>query len=362
MQTIRVMVVDDSPVMRSFMADAIARAPGFEVVATAHNASDAWAKIQSEGPDVITLDVEMPDMDGITFLERLMQLHPMSVVMVSALTQSGAQTTLRALQLGAADFVGKPLATQLRTDTTWLDELLLKLRRAAQLRPTRLAHGRSDYSAPAQSAQSSSVRSARKCLAQLIAIGTGSSGTNGLSQMLVAFPRDCPPAIVAAHLPALVTRALVARLSKDAVAQVKLAEDGARLSRGQIYLAPGDIHVGVTRVGPDIRVRLHPGEPVRGCRPSIDLLFESAAKHAGSDTIGLLLDSIGDDGVSGLRVLCSSGGKAIRQVPSVDWSRVPSDVNAPILSALSSVQSARAREATLQEIPDLMFGAGATWG
>ncbi|MGC4000710.1 MAG: chemotaxis protein CheB [Anaeromyxobacter sp.] len=327
MGQVRVMVVEDSPVMRNFLADGIGHAPGFEVVATAHNGADALEKLRSEAPDVVTLDVELPDTDGISLLEEIMRTRPIPVVMVSALTQSGAQVTLRALQCGAADFVGKPNGSSSTAGEAWLGELLLKLRRAATLRPVSLGVDLGAR-APASSPEPISVRSSRKCQERLVVIGSGSGATDSLRHLLLDLPRDCPPVLVAHQCSPVVMEAFVARLSRESTAIVKSATTGEGFARGHVYVGPGDAHMSLTRINGQMRLRLHRDEPIQGQRPSLNLLFESTAKQPAKEVVAVLLDAAGDDGLAGLKLVASSGNRALRQIREVGRgdrvARVPS--------------------------------------
>lgn len=328
MKPIRVIIVEDSPMMRSYLANAIGRAPGFEVVATAHNAADALDKIESEGPDLVTLDVELPDMNGIELLKRIMETRAPAVVMVSGLTQSGAQTTLRALQLGAVDFVGKLDAKASGDREIWTQELIEKLRRAATVRPHRLGQQSPECAqkpvapadaalpwpaSPVGSASSLTSHPTRAFRKKLIVIGANSAATDSLNRLLIRLPGDCPPVIVALQLSPVVIEALVSMLKRKATAEIKIATDGDVLKQGWVYLGPGDSHVGLATVTKERCVRLKPGDPIRGHLPSIDLLFEAAAQLVGADAIGILLDTAGDDGETGLRQLAAKNARVMRQ-------------------------------------------------
>jgi two-component system chemotaxis response regulator CheB len=319
MTPIRVLIVDDSPLMRHFLATAISEAEGFEVVGTAHNAADAWEKLSSAVPDVVTLDVELPDVSGISVLERMMQGSGPSVVMVSGLTQSGAQTTLRALQLGAVDFIGKPEAGQ-RADDTWVHELLLKLRRAAAVRPVRFVARLQPAKSPEQ--ERVAQRSASRYRDKVIVVGAGSGAADTLNRLVAQLPRDCPPVVAALQLSPYLVQALTPMLVRRVTVEIKLVTAEELLCPGCVYLGAGDQHLVVAKSGLDRYVRPQPGAPVRGCRPSIDRLFESAAQQFGAEATGILLDAAGDDGDAGLRSLVSAKARALRQARNM---RMPHD-------------------------------------
>jgi two-component system chemotaxis response regulator CheB len=313
MDQVRVLIVEDSPVMRNFLAEGIGHAPGFSVVATAHNGGDALEKLSAETPDVVTLDVELPDTDGISLLEQIMQVRPIPVVMVSALTQSGAQVTLRALQCGAADFVGKPNGSSSTAGEAWLGELLLKLRRAATLRPMSISIG-SGTRAATSGAEPSSTRASRKCQERLVVVGSGSGATDSLRHLLRELPRDCPPILVAHQCSPVVVDAFVSRLSRESTAIVRMAKSDEGFLRGHVYVGPGDAHMSLARISGQMRLRLHRDDAVHGHRPSLDLLFESVAKQPAKEVVAVLLDAAGDDGIAGLKLVASSGNRAIRQL------------------------------------------------
>jgi two-component system chemotaxis response regulator CheB len=314
MKPIKVMIVEDSPVMRNFLTERIGNAADFEVVATAHDGADAHEKLLAEGPDVITLDVELPDMNGIDVLERIMKTRPTPVVMVSGLTQSGALTTLRALQAGAVDFVGKPVGTVKGDTDAWIGDVLLKLRRAASIRPSCfLPTSVGAIQIGEVHEERVSSLSARKCQEKVILVGGGSGATEAVRKLLSGLPRDCPAMLIALQCSPVITHAMLGRLGRENPLQFKLATDGEVMARGHVYLGSGDTHVGVIRQGAQWHIKLHPGEPIRGYRPSLDWMFESASKYLGQEIAGVLLDAAGDDGIVGLRFLAANHSRAFMQ-------------------------------------------------
>jgi two-component system chemotaxis response regulator CheB len=313
MEPIKVMIVEDSPLMRNFLADRIGSAPGFDVIATAHNGADAREKIMSEGPDVITLDVELPDSNGIEILEQIMKIRPTSVVMVSALTQSGAQTTLRALQLGAVDFVGKPTGAVSGETDEWMSELLLKLRRAATIRPARRAPNFEFNLSASAIDEKPEIRSVRRCPEKVILVGGGSAATEAARRFVLNLPRECPAVLIALQCSPVVTKALLLRISRETSLQVKLAFDNELMIRGHIYFGPGDVQLGVVRSGAQWHVKFSSGENVRGARPNLDAVFESGSRFLGQEIAGVLLDAAGEDGTMGLWSMTANHSRAFRQ-------------------------------------------------
>lgn len=305
--TIRVVVVDDSALVRSVLAEIINRAPDMAVVGTASDPLVAREVIRELNPDVITLDIEMPRMDGLDFLGRLMRLRPMPVVMISTLTERGAQTTLRALELGAVDFVTKPTLS-LRSG---LDEAALeitgKIRAAAQARVAR------HLAAPA--AAVSALAAPRPPIApgsgrpsdRLVAIGASTGGTEAIREVISRLPADFPGIVITQHMPPGFTTSFAARLDSLCALRVKEAVDGERILRGHAYIAPGGLHLSVERSGAGWIARVQDGEPVNRHKPSVDVLFRSVAKHAGPRAIGLMLTGMGADGAAAMRVMKDSG-------------------------------------------------------
>lgn len=294
---VRVLIVDDSAMMRSFLREVLAGDPAIEVVGVAPDPFLARQKIKDLNPSVITLDIEMPGMDGLTFLEHLMRLRPMPVVMVSSLTQRGAAATLKALEIGAVDFVAKPSGD---VETGWPDfgaEIIAKVKTAAaafvpyDIPPVRhltLPRGAGSPS-------------------RLVALG-GSTGSVAVFQHIVsAMPADGPAMVVAVHMPAQFTKQFAARLDDMCAMMVSEAEDGMPVAAGQALVAPGDRHLTVRRGAHGYVCKLENGPRVNGHVPSIDVLFESVARAAGSDSLGIILTGMGRDGAVGLKAMRDVG-------------------------------------------------------
>jgi two-component system chemotaxis response regulator CheB len=296
---IRVLVVDDSPTMRGLITAALRRDPEIEVVGSAADPLEARALIKDLNPDVITLDVEMPNMNGLEFLEKIMRLRPMPVVMVSTLTQAGAAITLEALEMGAIDAVGKPGAGVTAQEA--FAELTLKVKTAARSRvrprtPSEAVPPRDGYRAAPD---------------HVLAVGASTGGVEALLTLLSAFPADCPATVITQHMPASFTASFAARLDKACAATVAEAFDGAPVKPGCIYIAPGGVaHLEVSGATP--RCRLVQGETVSGHRPSVDALFRSVARLHRPMT-GVILTGMGRDGAQGLLEMRQAGARTLGQ-------------------------------------------------
>jgi two-component system chemotaxis response regulator CheB len=308
MPKIRVLVVDDSALMRQLLRRILEHDAEIEVVGVASDPYVAWKKIASLAPDVVTLDVEMPRMDGLTFLGRLMQQHPLPVVMVSSLTQRGAETTLKALELGAIDFVTKPSFDIASSTFHMAQELIEKVKAAAQasLRPLRKR-------AIFHSGASRQVLSRAQGTAKYMAIGASTGGTQAIAQVLTALPADAPGIVMVQHMPSKFTQSFAQRLNSLCRIRVKEAQDGDRIVPGQALLAPGDFHMAVVRDGAHCAVRVYEAPPVNRFRPSVDVLFHSCAQELGASCVGAILTGMGCDGARGLLALRQAGGYTIAQ-------------------------------------------------
>jgi len=308
-EQIKVLVVDDSATIRQLMLQIINSAPDLKVVGVAPDPYVAWEKIKALNPDVLTLDVEMPRMDGVTFLERLMKLHPMPVVMVSSLTESGCATTLRALELGAVDFVTKP-KVDIRDGTLELaDSIIEKVRQAARVRVKQPKPQRAIAAVHARSAVGAMIKTTQR----VIAIGASTGGTEAIREILVQLPADCPPIVIVQHMPPGFTRAFAARLDSMTAVQVKEAQDGDRLLSGRVLLAPGDYHMTLHRSGADYSVKVFSGERINHHRPSVDVLFDSCATCAGANAVGVILTGMGNDGAHGMAKMRANGARTFAQ-------------------------------------------------
>ncbi|HZT03874.1 MAG TPA: chemotaxis response regulator protein-glutamate methylesterase [Steroidobacteraceae bacterium] len=327
---IRVLIVDDSALVRSLLSDILKAAPGIEVVGVAADAHAAREKIKQLNPDVLTLDVEMPKMDGITFLRNLMRLRPMPVVMVSSLTERGADVTLDALALGAVDYLSKPKIDLAATLKDYAEELIEKVRIAARasVRALDPKQPRAHDAAPGPAHSADAVlpkvppRSRPlRTTDRVIAIGASTGGTEAIKEVLMRLPPDCPGVVIAQHIPKAFSTPFARRLNDCCPVSVCEAQDGQQVLAGHAYIAPGDRHLMLVRDGTRYVCRLDDGVPVNRHKPSVDVLFRSVAQNAGRNAIGALLTGMGKDGSRGLKEMLDSGSRTIAQdeATSVVW-------------------------------------------
>lgn len=312
---IRVLVIDDSALIRSVMKELINHEPDMECVGAAPDPLVAREMIKTLNPDVLTLDVEMPKMDGLDFLERLMRLRPMPVVMVSTLTERGSDITFRALALGAVDFISKPKLDIVRGMEEYAGEIADKIRSAAQAR-VRKAPGVSakmgeerlsaDAILPRMSGRFSSTE-------KLIIIGASTGGTEAIKAVLTQLPADVPGILVTQHMPEAFTKSFADRLDSLCKISVKEAEHNERILPGHAYIAPGHSHLLLKRSGANYVTELSSGPPVNRHRPSVDVLFRSAANVAGANALGIILTGMGKDGAQGLLEMRQAGAHTIAQ-------------------------------------------------
>jgi two-component system chemotaxis response regulator CheB len=308
MEKTRVVVVDDSALVRSLLTEIINRQPDMVCVGAAADPLVAREMIRETNPDVITLDVEMPRMDGIDFLSKLMRLRPMPVVMVSTLTERGAEVTMRALELGAVDFVAKPkigIADGLRL---LAEDITDKVRIASK------AHIRKHHvAAPAAPGAPAAARPApvssigRLSTEKIIFIGASTGGTEATKEVLVNLPPDSPAVVITQHMPPGFTRSYAARLDGLCRISVKEAQDGERILPGHAYIAPGGLHLSVERSGANYIARVQDGEPVNRHKPSVEVLFKSAARVVGPNAVGIMLTGMGADGARAMKELRDAG-------------------------------------------------------
>ncbi len=317
MNKIRVLIVDDSALVRQLLTKMLDSDPQIEVVGTAQDPYVAREKIKALNPDVLTLDVEMPKMDGVTFLSNLMRLRPMPVVMVSSLTEKSAEVTLRALELGAVDFVSKPKIDLAHTLEEYRDEILAKVKMAA--------HTRLRLREPAQMIENIPPRLSADAVLKrespqhfrttdrLIAIGASTGGTEAIKEVLMRMPPDAPGIVISQHIPEAFSRPFAMRMDRESQMTVSEARDGQQVLPGHVVIAPGNRHLVIERDGARYVCRLSYGPPVNRHRPSVDVMFRSVAQNAGPNAIGVILTGMGDDGARGLKEMHEAGAYTLAQ-------------------------------------------------
>ena len=302
----RVIVVDDSALVRGLLTEIINRQPDMQCVGAAADPLVAREMIRNLNPDVITLDVEMPRMDGIDFLARLMRLRPMPVLMVSTLTERGADVTLKALELGAVDFVAKPrigVADGLRQLG---EDITDKIRTASKAQVRRLPTPAA--AAPgATAAKPAPVSMGRLSTEKIIFLGASTGGTEATREVLMSLPADFPAVMITQHMPPGFTRSYAARLDGLCRIGVKEASDGERVLPGHAYIAPGGLHLSVERSGANYIARVRDGEPVNRHKPSVEVLFDSAARVVGPNALGVMLTGMGGDGARAMKTMRDAG-------------------------------------------------------
>jgi len=327
---IRLLIVDDSALVRKLLTQMLGGDRDIEVIGTAADPYAARERIKQLNPDVITLDVEMPRMDGITFLENLMRLRPMPVVMVSSLTQHGADITLRALELGAIDFVPKPKVDVAGSLVNYADELIAKVKMAASARVnprasasrpasvTRVVDERRTADAVLPAAPAHRVL---RTTDRIIAIGASTGGTEAIREVMQVLPPDAPAIVISQHIPAAFSKPFAERINRISAMSVCEAQDGQYILPGHCYIAPGDQHLMVERDGARYRCRLSDGPHVNRHRPSVDVMFRSVAQNVGLNATGVILTGMGDDGARGLKEMLDAGAHTIAQdeASSVVW-------------------------------------------
>jgi two-component system, chemotaxis family, protein-glutamate methylesterase/glutaminase len=312
MRKIKVMIVDDSAVVRQVIKGLLAEAPDIEIISTAADPVFAMQHMQRQWPDVIIMDVEMPRMDGITFLRKIMAEHPTPVIICSSLTEKGAQTTMQALAAGAVEVLTKPrlgVSDYLRNAA---HDLLHAVRAAASANVRRLT----TPPTPRQTADAvlpAGGQSMAQTSDKIIAIGTSTGGTQALEVVLKALPQDCPGLIIVQHMPEKFTAAFAARLDTLCRIKVREAQHHDRILPGQALIAPGGRHMMMKRSGAQYHVEVIDGPLVNRHRPSVDVLFRSVAKFAGANAIGVIMTGMGDDGARGLKEMHDAGAYTMAQ-------------------------------------------------
>ncbi len=317
---IKVLIVDDSAFIRVLLTEILESSPNIQVIATAEDPIDARAKIKKHTPDVITLDVEMPKMDGITFLKNIMRLRPMPVIMVSTLTQIGADITLEALEYGAFDFIGKPRSDVKNRLSDLADDLISKVIAAANC--NKLALEKRTYKSTVSSDKVSNYPF------KLISIGASTGGTEAIREVIRQLPLGLPPIVMSQHIPATFSTSYAKRLNKESIISVREIQSSTRLEHGYAYLAPGSHHLVVKRKDGHFWAILDDGEKVNRHKPSVDVMFNSIVDLGVKDCLGIVLTGMGKDGAKGLKALKDIGATTIVQdeETSVVWGMPGSSV------------------------------------
>jgi two-component system chemotaxis response regulator CheB len=303
---VRVLIVDDSALMRQVLTTLLSADPDIEVVGTAPDPHVARERIKALNPDVVTLDVEMPHMDGLTFLRKIMTLRPTPVVMVSTLTQAGAEVTLEALEIGAVDFVAKPTVDLASAKAGLATELQNKVKAAARSRV-----GLQRRAAPVQRRPEPRRSASRGD--KILAIGASTGGVEALKTVLMSLPADCPPTLITQHMPPRFTAAFAARLNRECPMTVSEATHEEVIEPGHVYIAPGAYHLQLGRHNSKRVCLLSEAAPVSGHRPSVDVLFHSFAQVAGKAAVGVILTGMGKDGADGLLAMRNAGAVTLGQ-------------------------------------------------
>ena len=322
MKPIRVLIIDDSALIRKVLTRVFESSPDIEVVGTAEDPIHAREQIKKLSPDVLTLDVEMPRMDGLTFLSNLMRLRPMPVVMISTLTEKGAEVTLRALELGAVDFIAKPKLDASNGLNSYADDIITKVKAASvsQVKPLN-NHRNSGKSAPAgirtqptKSVIASNVPSRRTSTTdKLIALGASTGGTEAIKEVVRNLPATTPAIVISQHLPLAFSESFARHVDLASDMTACIASDGQPINSGTVYIAPGDQHLMVAKSGNHYVCRLNDGPKVNRHKPAVDVMFQSVAKNVGSNAIGILLTGMGADGAKGMKEMHEVGSSTIIQ-------------------------------------------------
>ncbi|WP_413464154.1 protein-glutamate methylesterase/protein-glutamine glutaminase [Dechloromonas denitrificans] len=309
----RVLVVDDSALMRGLLTEMINSAPDMQVVGAAPDAPSAREMIKVLNPDVLTLDVQMPKMDGLEFLERLMRLRPMPVVMVSAYTEAGSNSTLKALELGAVDFIGKPRADGMKSMEDYAEELVDKIRAAKGARLRRQSIPRPPLTATALPAASPAPLARVAASGKIIFVGASTGGTEALKEFLMGIPADCPPILIVQHMPEAFTASFARRLDGLCAPRILESQGNEKVEGGTVYIAPGHSHLQIRRSASGYVTELQATPPVNRHRPSVDVLFDSAASLVGRQAVGVILTGMGKDGAQGLLRMRQAGARTFGQ-------------------------------------------------
>jgi len=325
MNKIRVLIIDDSMLIRKILTEILNSSPDIEVVGAAADPLIAREMIKQLHPDVLTLDIEMPHMDGITFLRNLMRLRPTPVVMISTLTEKGAEVTLEALTLGAVDFIAKPKVDVVSTLNSYADEIIGKVKMAARANvrniDARTLKPREFDKAPADFSQRTVSEKKHAAAFKIIALGASTGGTEAIKTVVKDLPQDTPAILITQHLPAAFSESFVRHIDLITPMTAGIPKHGQIVEAGHIYLAPGDRHMMVAKEGSRYVIQLSDGEPVNRHKPAVDVMFRSVAQNVGVNAIAVLLTGMGADGAAGMKEMHDAGAKTLIQdeQSSVVW-------------------------------------------
>ena len=338
----KVLIVDDSALIRSLLTEIINQAPDLEVVGAAVDPYQAREKIKELNPDVITLDVEMPKMDGITFLKNLMRLRPMPVVMISSLTEHGAQVTMDALDIGAIDFVAKPKLDIKEGISKAANTIIEKVRAAAQVTQTKLMlkQARQLHLKEQAGTRPPSARLKFSTTDKIIAIGSSTGGLDAIREVLTGLATDVPGIVIAQHIPGTFSKSFAERMDRRFEFTVEEAFDGAPITPGRVYIAPGDKHLIVSRDGAKYTCRLRDGELVNRHKPSVEVLFDSVCQVAGKNALAIMLTGMGRDGADAMLRMKHAGIYTIVQdeETSVVWGMPGAAVQVGAANEVTSIE------------------------
>ena len=328
---IKVLIIDDSALIRQLLQEILSRDPSIEVVGTAADPLIAREKIKQLSPDVLTLDIEMPKMDGITFLKNLMRLRPMPVIMISSLTEAGADVTLEALEIGAIDFIPKPKVDVAERIQDYANDIINKIKIASVARVRTFKGNREIPSASEKlSADAVLTKGPRlsghskkflKTTGKIIAIGSSTGGTEAIKEILLKMPVTAPAIVISQHIPAAFSASFSRRMNACSAMTVYEAKDGQQILPGHVYIAPGSHHLIVEKSGARYVCRLNDGPRVNRHKPSVDVMFRSVSQNVGPNAVGAILTGMGDDGARGMKEMHDVGSSTIAQdeKSSVVW-------------------------------------------
>jgi two-component system chemotaxis response regulator CheB len=328
MNKIKVLVVDDSALIRRLFSDMLNADPEIVVIDTATDPIEARSKIKQHNPDVVTLDIEMPKMDGLTFLEKLMRLHPLPVVMISSHTKKGAECVMRSLEIGAVDFMPKPVSNESDSLHVYANNLINKIKVASkanvakhlEINENHLSHASVISESHASSRTSVELLDCKTNI-RLVAIGSSTGGTEAVTEVLKSIPSDFPPIVITQHIPSKFSNAFAERLNRNCAGTIVEAKDGDEIMPGHVYIAPGGLQMEVVKYKYRLMCKVYKGEKVNRHSPSVEVLFKSVAKVVGKKVISVMLTGMGDDGSASMKDIQDVGGITIAQdeKSSVVW-------------------------------------------